>query len=56
VPLMKPFILTNLSNGAKFCTYWLNNDIHNHCLLCRVNNHHINNKYLVLMSHVKISS
>jgi hypothetical protein len=32
------------------------NDIHSHYFLCRVNNHHINNKNLVFMSHVEIKS
>jgi hypothetical protein len=47
VPLMKPFILVDLNNGVKFCRYncWSINDIHNH---------HISNKNLVLMNHVKI--
>jgi len=50
VSLMKPFILTNLNNDIKLhnCTYWLTNDTHNHCFPFRVNNHHINNKDLVL--------
>ncbi len=56
VPLMKPFILANLSNGANFrsCTCWLTNEIRNHCILCWVNNHHIGNEDLVLSGHVQI--
>jgi hypothetical protein len=34
--------------------YWLINDICNHCLVCWVSNHNINDKNLVLTSHVKI--
>ncbi len=36
VPVMNPFIFTDLNNGAKFhnCTYWLTNDIHSHHLSC----------------------
>ncbi len=58
VPLMKPFILMDLSNGVKFynCTCWLINDTRSHYLLCRINNHHIDNEDLVLSSHVEISS
>ncbi len=58
MPLMKPFILANINNGAKFHTYTcsLTNDIQNHHPLHQVNNHHINNKNLVLSSHVKINS
>jgi hypothetical protein len=49
VPLMKPFILVDISNGAKFnsCTCLLTNDIRSHCFPYQVNNHHINNKDLV---------
>jgi hypothetical protein len=58
VPLMKPFILVDIKNGVKFCnhTYSLTNDIWNHYPLCQVSNHHIDNKNLVLLGHVKISS
>jgi hypothetical protein len=58
VPLMKPSILVDLNNGVKFCSYscWSINDIRNHRLSCWVNNHHISNKNLVFMNHVKISS
>jgi len=57
VPFMKPFILTNLNNGAKFHNYtcWSINDTWSHHLLLQVNNHHINNKDLVLSGHVKIN-
>jgi hypothetical protein len=53
---MKPSILANINNGVKFhsCTYWLINDIQSHCLLRWVNNHHINNKDPILLSHVDI--
>ncbi len=56
VPLMKPYMLVNISNGVKFCscTFWLINDTRSHHLSCWVSNHHIGNKDLVLMSHVKI--
>jgi hypothetical protein len=48
---MKPFILVEFSNGAKFRNYicWLINYINSHHLPCEVNN-----KDLVFMSHVKI--
>ncbi len=57
VPFVKPSIIADLSNGAKFCnyTYWSTNDIRSHCLPCQFNNCHINNKDLILMSHMKIS-
>jgi hypothetical protein len=57
VPLMKPFILTDLNNGVKLRNYicWSINNTHSHCLSCHVNNHHINNKNMVLTSPVKIS-
>ncbi len=56
VPFMKPIILMNLNNGTKFrnCTFWSLNDTRSHYLPCCVNNHHIDNKNLVLTSHVKI--
>ncbi len=55
---IKSYILTDLSNETKFhnCTYWSTNDIPSHHLPCQVNNHHINNKNLILTSHVKINS
>jgi len=58
VPLMKPSILADLSNGTKFCiyTYWSTNDIRSHYLSQHVSNHHIDNKKLVLSGHVKIGS
>jgi len=58
VPFMKPFILADFYNGAKFCsyTYWLTNDTQSHCLLCQVNNHHIGNENMVLLGHVEINS
>ncbi len=36
VPVMNPFIFTNLNNGVQFCnyTYWLINDNHSHHLSC----------------------
>jgi hypothetical protein len=45
VPFIKSFILTNFNNNAKFhnYTYKSTNDIYNHRLSRRVNNHHINN-------------
>ncbi len=51
-PFMKPFILTNMSNGIKFCSYtcWSIDDTWNHHFLCCVNNHHIGNKNLILES------
>jgi len=57
VPFMKLSIFTDLSNGVKFrnCTYWSINDIHNHHFSCRVRNHHIGNKDLVLTIHVHIN-
>jgi hypothetical protein len=56
VPFMKRFILVDLSNGLKFHSYtcWLTNDTHNHRLLCWVHNYHIDNKNLILTSHVEI--
>jgi hypothetical protein len=58
VPLMKPYVLVDRSNGAKFhkCTSWLIYDTRSHHLMCQVNNHHINNKNLVLLGHVEIDS
>ncbi len=58
VPFMKPFILANLNNDAKFCkcTYWSINDTRSHSLPCQVNNHYINNENLVLSGHVEINS
>jgi len=55
---MKPSIFTNLNNGAKFhnYTYWLVHITRNHHLSCQVSNHHINNKDLVFMSHIKVCS
>jgi hypothetical protein len=49
VTLMKPFILTDLSNGVKFCscTYCSTNDIRSHYLPHWVNNHHIGNENLI---------
>jgi hypothetical protein len=57
MPHMKPSILADFSNGAKFCNYtcWSTNDIQSHRLLHWVNNHHINNENLVLSGHVKIN-
>jgi hypothetical protein len=57
-PLIKSSILANFNNGVKFhsYTYWLINDIQSHRLLHWVSNHHINNKDLVLLGHVKIGS
>ncbi len=56
VPLMKPFILADLSNGVKFHNYTCRstNDTQSHHLPHQINNHHINNKDLVLSGHVKI--
>jgi hypothetical protein len=56
VPIMKPSILANFNNDTKFQsrTYWSINDICSHHLPCRVNNHHIDNKNLILMIHVEI--
>ncbi len=56
MPLMKPSTLVNFSNSVKFRNYtcWSTNDTRNHRLLCPINNHHINNKNLILTSHVKI--
>jgi hypothetical protein len=58
VPLMKPFIFADRNNDAKFrsYTYWSNNDTWSYHLPCQVNNHHIDNENLILLSHVKISS
>jgi hypothetical protein len=58
VPLMKLSIYTDPNNGVKFhsYTYWLTNDTRSHRLLRWVNNHHIYNKDLILLGHVKISS
>jgi len=58
VPFMKPSIFVNFSNGIKFhsCISWLTNDIQSHCLSHWVNNHHIDNKDLVFVSHVEIGS
>jgi hypothetical protein len=58
VPLMKPFILANFNNGIKFHNYTcrLINDICNHHFSCWDNNHHIDNKDLVLLSHVELCS
>jgi hypothetical protein len=58
VPFMKPFILVDFNNGSKIHNYtcWSINDIQSHHLLHQVNNHNINNKDLVLLGHVKISS
>jgi hypothetical protein len=57
MPFMKPFRLADLNNGIKFHnrTCWSTNDIRNYCFLCWVNNHHIVNKDLVFLNHVKIS-
>jgi hypothetical protein len=57
VPLVKPFIFVNLSNGAKFHSYtcWSTNDTQSHHFLCQVSNHHIGNEDLVLLGHVKIN-
>ncbi len=56
VSIMKPFILMNLNNGTKFCicTCWSTNDTRSHYLSCQISNYHINNKNLVLTSHVEI--
>jgi hypothetical protein len=56
VPLMKPFIFVDLSNGVKFHNYtcYSIDDIRSHYLPRQVNNHHINNKDLILSSHVDI--
>jgi len=58
VPLMKPSILVDFNNGIKFrsCTYWSTNDTWSHHFSCRVNNHHIDKKDLVLSGHVEIGS
>jgi len=58
VPLMKPSILVDFTNGVKFCsyTYWLINDIWSYRFSHQVSNQHISNKDLVLSSHVKIGS
>jgi hypothetical protein len=58
VPLMKPSILVDISNGIKFCncTYWSTNDTQSHRFWHRINNHHINNEDLVLLGHVEIDS
>jgi hypothetical protein len=54
---MAPFVLVDFYNGVKFhnYTYWLTNDTWNHHLLRRVNNHHIDNKNVVLSGHVEIN-
>jgi hypothetical protein len=56
VPLLKPSIFMDLSNGIKFrnCTYWLTNDTWNHYLPYWVSNHHIGNEKLVLLDHAEI--
>jgi hypothetical protein len=56
MPLMKPYILVDLNNGAKFHGYicWSTNDTPNHHLPCQVSNQHIGNKDLVFLGHVKI--
>ncbi len=58
MPLMKPFIFMDFNNGIKFYNYtcWSTNDTQSHHLLNRVSNHHIDNKDLVLLGHVKIDS
>ncbi len=58
VPLMKPSILVDPSNGAKFhnYTYLSTNDTQSHYLLRQVSNRHIDNKDLVFMGHVEIGS
>jgi hypothetical protein len=58
VPLLKPSIFANLSNGVKFRNYtcWSINDTWSHYLLHHVSNHHIGNENLVFLSHVKIDS
>jgi hypothetical protein len=58
VIFMKPSIFVNLNNGVKFNNYtcWSTKDIHNHRFSCRVNKHHIGNKYLVFTSHADIGS
>jgi hypothetical protein len=58
VPLMKLYILADLNNGVKFrnCTYKSTNDTRNPCFLHWVNNHHIDNKDMVLAGHVEINS
>ncbi len=58
MPLMKPSILMDFNNDAKFHSYTCRstNDTHNHCVSCWVNNHHIGNKDMVFMSHEKIGS
>jgi hypothetical protein len=58
VPLIKPSILVDLSNGIKFRNYicWSTNDTQIHYFLCRINNHHNGNKYLVRTNHVEIDS
>jgi hypothetical protein len=56
MPLMKPFIFTDLNNGVKFrnCICWLTNDTWSHSLLCWVSNLHISNEDLILSGHVEI--
>jgi len=58
VPHMKPFILVDLSNEAKFhnCICWLTNYTQCHHLSRWVSYYHIGNKYLVLLDHVEIGS
>jgi hypothetical protein len=58
VPLMKPFILVDFSNGTKFPNYtcWSTSDTQSHLFSCQINNHHNGNKTLVLTNHVKIDS
>jgi hypothetical protein len=58
VLFMKCFIFVDLNNGVKFRNYtcWSINDTQSHCLLHRVNNHHINNENLVLSGHVETDS
>jgi hypothetical protein len=58
VPLKKPSTFVDLNNGAKFYNYicWLTNGTCNYNLLCQISNHHIGNKNMVLMNHVKINS
>jgi hypothetical protein len=58
VPLMKPSIFGDISNGTKFCNYtcWSINDTQDHRLPHWVSNHHIGNENLVFSGHVKIDS
>ncbi len=49
------FVYWLINDICNHCfVYWLINDICNHCLVCWVSNHNINDKNLVLTSHVKI--